>query len=380
MDPVVTPHRPRSRDAFDVAVFCSLPLEGNAVESVFDEVYDDIGDVYGKSPYDENAYFLGRIGRHNVVLVYMSHAARLPAARSALHVQSSFPNVSLAVAVGICGGTPKTPDGLPIFLGDVVVSHSIFPYDTGSPYGDAFNLDDRLHGPISLLPPQPQALLANIQSLPHSRLVGSRHTQHLAAAQSAAGMEDSAYPGADHDTLFTACTNPEQPAVQRHEDGSHSAIDPGTRHTTFGEVRRRSGLLRNSGENPEPSIHIGLVASGDSLVRSAADRDQFWEKYGVIGFDMEAAGLGEVLPCLVVKGVADYADSHKDRRWQKYAAASAAAGMKALLEHYSDDDPSSPSVVKIMDLEEKSPLPRIPTLCARVHIGQSMAHYHDSRV
>ncbi|PLN85662.1 purine and uridine phosphorylase [Aspergillus taichungensis] len=373
-------HHPQGRDAFDVAVFCSLPLEGNAVESVFDEVYDDVGDIYGKSPYDENAYFLGRIGHHNVVLVYMSYASRLPAARSALHLQSSFPNVTLALAVGICGGAPRNPDGRQIFLGDVVVSHSIVPYDLGSPYGDAFNLDDRPHGPNLLLSPQAQTLLAEVQSLSHSHLVGSRHTQHLAAAQSAAGMEDSAYPGADHDMLYTVCTDSEQPGVQRQEDGFDSTIDPGTRHTTSSGVRRRSDLLKNPDEHPEPSIHIGLVASGDSLVRSATYRDRLWEECGVVGFDMESAGLGEVLPCLVVKGVADYADSHKDRRWQNYAAASAAAGMKAVLELYSDGDSSSPSEFTAMDLEERSSLPRTPTLCARVHIGQSTEHYHDIRV
>ncbi|PKY00442.1 purine and uridine phosphorylase, partial [Aspergillus campestris IBT 28561] len=327
-------HQPQSRDAFNIAVFCSLPLEGNAVESVFDEVYDDIGDIYGKSSFDENAYFLGRIGHHNVVLVYMSHAARLSATRSALHLQSSFPNVSLALAVGICGGAPKTPDGRHIFLGDVVVSHSIFPYDIGPLYGDEFDLADQPHEPMLLLSPEPQALLAKVQTVPHSHQVRSRHTQHLAAALSAAGMEDSAYPGAKNDVLRTVCTNFELPDIEDSEDGPDSTIDPDTRHTISGRIRQRSGLMKSPGENPDPAMHIGLIASGDSLVRSSADRDRFGEDYGVIGFDMEAAGLGEVLPCLVIKGVADYADSDKDRKWQAYAAASAAAGMKALLEHY----------------------------------------------
>lgn len=36
-------------------------------------------------------------------------------------------------------------------------------------------------------------------------------------------------------------------------------------------------------------------------------------------------------PCLVIRGICDYADSHKNRIWQPYAAATAAAYAKELL-------------------------------------------------
>jgi Cdc6-like AAA superfamily ATPase len=47
--------------------------------------------------------------------------------------------------------------------------------------------------------------------------------------------------------------------------------------------------------------------------------------------EMEAAGLMDTFPCLVIRGICDYADSHKNDRWQPYAAATAAAYMKELL-------------------------------------------------
>ncbi|KAF2830310.1 hypothetical protein CC86DRAFT_238346, partial [Ophiobolus disseminans] len=47
---------------------------------------------------------------------------------------------------------------------------------------------------------------------------------------------------------------------------------------------------------------------------------------------MEAAGLMNSFPCLVVRGICDYADSHKNKRWQLYAAATAAAYAKGLLD------------------------------------------------
>ena len=36
-------------------------------------------------------------------------------------------------------------------------------------------------------------------------------------------------------------------------------------------------------------------------------------------------------PCLVIRRICDYADIHKDKRWQPYAAAVAAAYAKELL-------------------------------------------------
>jgi nucleoside phosphorylase len=51
----------------------------------------------------------------------------------------------------------------------------------------------------------------------------------------------------------------------------------------------------------------------------------------VLCVEMEAAGLMDEFSCLVIRGVCDYADSHKNKRWQPYAAATAAAYAKELL-------------------------------------------------
>jgi nucleoside phosphorylase len=85
----------------------------------------------------------------------------------------------------------------------------------------------------------------------------------------------------------------------------------------------------------EPKVHFGLVASGDIVKKCGEDRDQIAAKEQVIAFEMEGAGVSETLPCLIVKGVCDYADSHKSKRWQNYAAVSAAACMKAFLESWT---------------------------------------------
>jgi hypothetical protein len=46
---------------------------------------------------------------------------------------------------------------------------------------------------------------------------------------------------------------------------------------------------------------------------------------------MEAAGLMNGLPCLVIRGICDYSNLHKNKKWQPYAAAAAAAYAKDLL-------------------------------------------------
>lgn len=53
---------------------------------------------------------------------------------------------------------------------------------------------------------------------------------------------------------------------------------------------------------------------------------------GCICFEMEAAGLMDNFPCLVIRGICDYADTHKNDRWQNYAAIAAAAYAKELLQ------------------------------------------------
>ena len=79
-------------------------------------------------------------------------------------------------------------------------------------------------------------------------------------------------------------------------------------------------------------MHYGTIASGNQVMRSAAERDRVSaELGGVLCFEMEAAGLMNSFPCLVIRGICDYADSHKNKRWQPYAAATAACYAKELL-------------------------------------------------
>ncbi|KAL4960362.1 nucleoside phosphorylase domain-containing protein [Aspergillus stella-maris] len=91
---------------------------------------------------------------------------------------------------------------------------------------------------------------------------------------------------------------------------------------------------REISEDTPASIHIGLVASADTVMKSGQHRDEIVKKEKVYGFEMEGAGVWDNVPCLIIKGVCDYADSHKSKVWQAYAAATGASAAKAFLEYW----------------------------------------------
>lgn len=73
-------------------------------------------------------------------------------------------------------------------------------------------------------------------------------------------------------------------------------------------------------------------------MKSGEDRDAIASREDVIAFEMEGAGVWDNFPSVVIKGVCDYADSHKTKGWQDYAAATAAACMKAFLKEWISTD------------------------------------------
>jgi hypothetical protein len=97
---------------------------------------------------------------------------------------------------------------------------------------------------------------------------------------------------------------------------------------TGGEIAAAATII------PSPLVHFGLMASGDTVMRSGQDRDDLSRSDSIIALEMETVGVWDVLPCVGIKGVCDYSDSHKNKLWQGYAAANAAACTKAFLKEW----------------------------------------------
>ena len=88
-------------------------------------------------------------------------------------------------------------------------------------------------------------------------------------------------------------------------------------------------VKRPTRDRHDPVIHYGLIASGNQVIKHGGTRDKLGQELGILCFEMEAAGLMDNFPCLVIRGICDYADSHKNKQWQGYAAATAAAYSKS---------------------------------------------------
>jgi hypothetical protein len=122
-----------------------------------------------------------------------------------------------------------------------------------------------------------------------------------------------ACPGPQHDSLYDGQYN------HPNEDTTCSQCD----------VSRL--VIREPRSSKEPVIHYGLIASGDQVMRHGYTRDKLGREMNLLCFEMEAAGLMDSFPCVVIRGICDYADSHKNKRWQQYAAVTAAAYATELL-------------------------------------------------
>jgi nucleoside phosphorylase len=330
--------RPSSRDEFVIAIICALTLEAEAVEDLFDETYDRLGERYRKEPGDDNAYVNGRIGDHNVVVCYMPGMGKGSAASVASSLKISYKKIEVALVVGICGGAPYPLSGGEIFLGDVIISDSVVQYDFGRQYPGGFEkklgVRDTLGRPNRAI----RSILASLQARRSRKDLQDKLLQHLQALQKS--LSDWQFPSID-DILFEASyqhkhygfTSPACPCPDSiSEDICKTAVESPC--TSLGCDMDRVCRRRPSTEHNSPRVHIGTVASADTVMKSGEHRDRLVQSEGVVGFEMEGAGVWDNISCIIIKGVCDYADSHKNKAWQAYAAVTGAAAAKSFLEYW----------------------------------------------
>ncbi|KFA80741.1 hypothetical protein S40288_10363, partial [Stachybotrys chartarum IBT 40288] len=314
------PQRPATRREFEIALICALTGEADAVAAVFDHHWDDDGPSYDKAPGDPNAYSTGVVGRHNVVLAHMPGMGTVNAAAVASNCRTSFPNIKLALVVGICGVTPFGGDRQPeIVLGDVVISDAVIQYDLGRQRPDRFVRKDTLLDSLGRPNMEIRALLAKLKGLRDRRALKANMVNYLDKLRADPDLHAD-YPGIQHDRLFESSYSHAREQVSCEELGCNGDLVPRT---------------RLAGDPPQPDVHFGLIASSNTVMKSGAHRDAIAADEHVAAFEMEGVGVWDILPCLVIKGACDYADSHKNKKWQYYAAATAAACMKAFLHYWA---------------------------------------------
>jgi nucleoside phosphorylase len=329
--PQLGPSQPRDRNDFEIAIICALPLEASAVSALFDKRWDD--QRYGKAPGDSNAYSTGVIGRHNVVLVHMPNMGKVDSATAAAYLHASFQGIQLALVVGICGGVPFGSEE--ILLGDVVISKGRRRFPN--------NRFMRRDTPLDNLPRPARkirAALAKLQTEQGRGWLQNKTSEYLRVLQQKLSNMVT-YPGATEDRLFKSTYphkhhKPLECAICANGDGRDDVCDKAIGMSCEELKCHEQELVRQLSQPYDPVVHFGLIASGDTVMKSGEDRDDIATRDGVIAFEMEGAGVWENFPgSLVIKGVCDYADSHKSKRWQNYAAATAAAVTKSFLENWN---------------------------------------------
>ncbi|KAK0674619.1 hypothetical protein QBC41DRAFT_309154 [Cercophora samala] len=324
--------RPAKRSDFSIAIICALPIEATAVDAIFDVYWDDNDRPYDKVAGDPNAYTTGAIGRHNVVLAHMPGMGKVSSALVAANCRHSFPNIKLALVVGVCGGVPSSSTqnvSTEIILGDVIISDGVIQYDLGRQYDDHLEIKTAPLDTLARPGLDVRSFLSQLK-VPRQRKMLEEEMAKIMVflAQSDPSAE---YPGAARDKLYEA---------------TYTHIRQGDLCETCGCNGELVARKRLQSGTPQPTVHLGFMASGDRVVKSARYRDKIVAesksklKSNIIGFEMEGAGVWDTFPCVVIKAVCDYADSHKAKEWQPYAAATAAACMKAFLKKWTP----SPSV------------------------------------
>ncbi|KAL7943214.1 hypothetical protein V8C42DRAFT_359352 [Trichoderma barbatum] len=298
------------RNSYTIGWVCAQSTVQIAAEEFLDEEHEAPDDIPATDP---NRYTLGSIGKHYVVITVLPQDENKisSAASVTTNLLSNFPNIRIGLLVGIGGGVPSERHD--IRLGDIVVgTGGVFQYDFEKTIQrEAFQYIGSLNKPPTVLRTAVTALETQYRRRGHQLkediddiLKNKKRLQR-----------EFGRPEATSDRLFLSDVvhNPGGCASKCAQDESNLII----RHE------------RLQDEEDDPAIHYGLIASANQLMRDASIRDKLSAEKDVLCFEVEEADCH--FPCLVIRGVCDYSDSHNNKQWAGYAAMTAAAYIKVLI-------------------------------------------------
>ncbi|KAK3393541.1 hypothetical protein B0H63DRAFT_458435 [Podospora didyma] len=212
------------------------------------------------------------IANHNVVLVRIGRMGTGPATSAAEHCYSSFPNIRLALVVGVWGGIPFVKgESQEILLGDVVISDSLVHYDYARqlPNGQ-FIQKDSAYKPKS----EVASFLAMLKTRRGSKSLSDSMEGHLGKLQKKLGCS-SAYPGILEDRLFESSYRhkhhmPAECSICNGNNNGGASVCEKALLSTCEDLSCDSGKLITRSRQTEnaisssylPVVHFGPVGSG----------------------------------------------------------------------------------------------------------------------
>ncbi len=330
-----------------------------------------------RSAADSNNFYLGSIGGHNVAIACLplGSPGTSSAATVAMHMQRTFTGIRIGLLVGVGSGAPSAADD--IRLGDVVVStpNSInggviqYGFETASTSAANDNDHRRSNDDYSssrhgrfvqtrCLNKPPPMLLTALSSLQ------SEHDLHGSKAGELLEQAAARYPNIQ--PKLVAPSGGGDVDIGRDRLYQATYVHAGRDGEGCNGCDARMLVRRPDRPLAGPAVHFGVIASGEQEIACGTTRNQAKAELGGLCFEREAAGLMDNFPCLVVRGISDYADTHKSPSWRGYAAGTAAAFAKELLQIMPPRDvEQSPTIIGLMNDGKKDVMKDLfnPKIC-----------------
>ncbi|KAJ0415294.1 purine and uridine phosphorylase [Aspergillus carlsbadensis] len=315
-----SPPKKDPADRYTIGWICALDSEYMCACRMLDEELPP-PDLF-RNARDENTYVFGRLGNHYIVVTCLPGGQRrsTTATHVARDMAHTFPKLEFALAVGLAGGAPTAEND--VRLGDVVVGA---PGD-GIPAVVDLSLEEMLPGGrlgqaqgTPALNGPPERLLRAIPEM-RRRYRDLRLPDAVARHLERLGDMDE-YLRPESDKLY----HPDY----AHVRGTGAGVGAGCEHChdsfTVKRPKRKDQRL--------VQVHYGTIGSGSTPLRDATLRDQYANDpaMNILCFDTISADLTNTVPCLAIRGISNYCDSHANGEWDKYAALAAAAYARELL-------------------------------------------------
>ncbi|TLD14369.1 uncharacterized protein PgNI_02690 [Pyricularia grisea] len=291
--------------ALELAPINSFSFSASA--TFFDEEHDNVDTVDS----DKNIYLFGSIGTHNIVMASLpkGRIGTNPAASAIGDMARSFPNLRFVVMVGIAGGAPTAHNN--IRLGDVIVGvpgnrqGGVRHCDFGV---SKQNADFKEYGHLNGPPTKILGAIARLQTK-HTRR-GHDFEKRIAANLNENFRMKSKYSRPKADVLY----------------------EPDCEHPTGKNISLCSitcppqSILERTERNEDDliQVHYGVIASGNRKIEDALYRNKYAEEANIQCFKIKATGILNRFPYLIIRGICDYADTHINKNWQRFAAMAAA--------------------------------------------------------
>lgn len=289
-----------SYDDVSIAILTALPTEFAAVKMLLEN--PKVCRLKKLNTNEAgNRYYCGTIKslenpekKHRLILVLLPKMGNDFSSIISTKLQENIPSIKDIIICGIAGGVPQR-----VRLGDVVVStEGIVEYDYGR---------NRDFGEFELKEESQECSLFLKEAVEYYKaqeiLFGNQLMFHL---ERLTKNKQFARPQITQEAPYLKDIN-----------GKYSQL--------------------NRKVKTDISVHYGKIGSSNSVQRNPDKRDLLYERYGVYAIEMESGGVNHSTKLkgngyLAIRSICDYCDESKNKEWQNYSAAVAAAYTIALIE------------------------------------------------